>query len=366
MAKKNIILLTFIFLALTFVSYFFSDIVFYLISAIVFSFILRPLVNFLDRIRIGNISSPRWLMILLSYGFLIMLIYGFISVFIPLINEQQEKIKSLSGNDIDRFLIEELGKIESYLKTKGLLEDGQEGILFKRLYETKETLVNNISPSSVLNRIVSFTGSLLVSLLAILFISFFLLLEKGKTTKLFLSLITNSYFELTVKAIYQIKNLLSNYLIGLLVQMFSICILIYIGLTIFGVNYALSIAIFAAFINIVPYIGPIIGILFGILVGITTAEFSSVESLRSLFVQIISVFAIVQINDNIVLQPLIFSKSVKAHPVEIFIIIFAGASLGGILGMILAIPTYTVLRVSIMELLSGYKQYNVFRINLSK
>jgi len=66
------------------------------------------------------------------------------------------------------------------------------------------------------------------------------------------------------------------------------------------------------------------------------------------------------------LQPLIFSKSVKAHPVEIFIIIFAGASLGGILGMILAIPTYTVLRVSIMELLSGYKQYNVFRINLSK
>ena len=81
-----------------------------------------------------------------------------------------------------------------------------------------------------------------------------------------------------------------------------------------------------------------------------------------LIIEIASVFAIVQVTDNIVLQPLIFSKSVKAHPLEIFIIIFAGASLAGILGMIIAIPVYTVLRVSLGELYSGYRSYKIFRI----
>jgi predicted PurR-regulated permease PerM len=69
----------------------------------------------------------------------------------------------------------------------------------------------------------------------------------------------------------------------------------------------------------------------------------------------------VQITDNIVLQPLIFSKSVKAHPLEIFVIIFAGASLAGVLGMIAAIPVYTIIRVVLIELYQGYKQYKIFQ-----
>ena len=80
-----------------------------------------------------------------------------------------------------------------------------------------------------------------------------------------------------------------------------------------------------------------------------------------LLVKIVSVFAVVQITDNIVLQPVIFSKSVKAHPLEIFVIIFAGASLAGVVGMIAAIPAYTVLRVIFVELYKGYKQYKIFQ-----
>ena len=89
-----------------------------------------------------------------------------------------------------------------------------------------------------------------------------------------------------------------------------------------------------------------------------------------LVLKVVSVFATVQLVDNLVLQPVIFSKSVKAHPLEIFIIIFAGATLGksisggaggGIVGMIAAIPTYTILRVSAMELYTGYRKYSIFK-----
>ncbi len=73
-------------------------------------------------------------------------------------------------------------------------------------------------------------------------------------------------------------------------------------------------------------------------------------------------FAVIQLTDNLLLQPLIFSKSVKAHPLEIFIIIFAGATVAGIPGMIAAIPVYTVVRVLAMEFYRGYKSYHIFKI----
>jgi predicted PurR-regulated permease PerM len=60
-------------------------------------------------------------------------------------------------------------------------------------------------------------------------------------------------------------------------------------------------------------------------------------------------------------QPIIFSKSVKAHPLEIFVIIFAGANIGGIAGMVCAIPFYTIIKVAIVELGFGYSQYHIFK-----
>jgi predicted PurR-regulated permease PerM len=162
--------------------------------------------------------------------------------------------------------------------------------------------------------------------------------------------------------VYKIENLLSNYLIGILFQMGSIFCIAALGLTIVGVKYALTIAIFAAVANLIPYAGPLLGAIFGIAVGVSTSEFSfGGNALFFLILKIVLVFVIVQLVDNLLLQPLIFSKSVKAHPLEIFLVIFAGATIAGILGMIAAIPVYTVFRVIFGELYNGYKQYYVFK-----
>jgi predicted PurR-regulated permease PerM len=198
--------------------------------------------------------------------------------------------------------------------------------------------------------------------MAVGFITFFLLLENGLLRRNLLNLIPNAYFELSVATFTKVEKLLSNYLFGLLIQMLFIFSLASLGLTLAGVEYALTIALFAAVANLIPYAGPILGSLFGIIVGISTVTFSNDAEYTYFLFKILSVFALVQLTDNVVLQPMIFSKTVKAHPLEIFVIIFVGAKIAGILGMIFAIPVYTIFRVSVLEFFRGYKSYRIFKI----
>jgi predicted PurR-regulated permease PerM len=130
-----------------------------------------------------------------------------------------------------------------------------------------------------------------------------------------------------------------------------------------NINYAITIGLFAALINVVPYLGPAIGTIFALVIGLSTA---SPEALADggygwVVARILLVQGIVHLIDNVMLQPLIFSKSVKTHPLEIFIVVIAGAILGGAIGMVAAIPTYTILRVSFMELRKGLREYRIFQ-----
>ena len=134
-----------------------------------------------------------------------------------------------------------------------------------------------------------------------------------------------------------------------------------IGLSIIGVEYAITIALFAAVANLIPYLGPILGASFGVIISLIGSGAVEGQSQLVMVFQIISVFVVVQVIDNLVLQPLIVSKSVKVHPLEIFVIIFAAARLAGIPGMILAIPVYTIIRVSSKEIYTGFKQYQIFK-----
>ncbi|MEX0883911.1 MAG: AI-2E family transporter, partial [Cyclobacteriaceae bacterium] len=201
------------------------------------------------------------------------------------------------------------------------------------------------------------------SILAVVLITFFLLLENGLMRRNLLNFIPNKYFELSVATFHKVERLLSNYLLGLLIQMTAIFSIATIGLTVANIDYAMTIAVFAAVANLIPYAGPILGATFGILVGFSTGDFSSTNEIYFFLFKILTVFSLVQLSDNVILQPFIFSKSVKAHPLEIFVIIFAGAKIAGILGMILAIPVYTIFRVSIKEFYRGYKEYRIFKID---
>ena len=151
--------------------------------------------------------------------------------------------------------------------------------------------------------------------------------------------------------------MLTRYFGGVVAQIFIITVFVSIGLSIFGIQNALLIAFFAALINVIPYVGPIIGATFGVFVVLTSnldpTQFYGIT--LPLILKVVAVFAAMQMLDNFILQPFIFSNRVLAHPLEIFIVILMGATVNGILGMVLAIPAYTVFRVLARVFLSEFK-----------
>jgi len=149
-------------------------------------------------------------------------------------------------------------------------------------------------------------------------------------------------------AINSISELLKRYFIGVLLQSTSVMILIAIGLVIIGIqfNHAVTIALIAAVLNVIPYVGPFIGSLMAVAIGSAVSMPMDVSTeLLPKIIYILLVMEITKIIDNVIFQPQIFSRSVKAHPLEIFLVILIAATIGGVLGMLIAIPAYTVLRV---------------------
>ena len=358
---------TFLFLILGFLlfillAWFFLDIVIYIVLAVVISSILRPLTDSLSRLQLFEIRMPRLLATLLSFSILITVITFFILLFIPLVDEQIEVLLSMNYENLFDSIMLPLTNFENFLIRYGISSEGQ-GFITESIKSAVTEMISNVKFSSLLNQLLAFTGSFFIGLMAVAFIAFFLLYEMAPMRRKIISLIPNRYFEVTIAAFNKIERLLSYYLIGLLIQMFTVFAMASFGLSIVGVKYALTIALFAAVANLIPYLGPILGALFGIIVGVSTGtDLVTTNDYLILVVKILSVFGIVQIIDNVLLQPLIFSKSVKAHPLEIFLIIFAGATIAGIPGMIAAIPLYTILRVSVTELYWGYNEYSIFKI----
>ncbi len=361
MARKLIIYAVILAILIVFLGWYFANIFFYVVVSIVLATILRPLTNSLSRLHFFGTNLPRFIAIAISFFVVVGFMALFVVLFIPLVTEQVTVLSRINYDSALKTVTGPLNGLESFLINNNLVE-GTPGLIMESLKENFLDILGGINFPEILNDLISITGNIFVGMLATAFITFFLLYENGLLRKQIINLIPNQYFELFITALFKIEMLLSNYLLGLLFQMFAIFSIAATGLSIFGIKYALTIAIFAAVANLIPYLGPMVGATFGIIVGLSTSGDAIVSSESIiLIVKILAVFGIVQTTDNIVLQPLIFSKSVKAHPLEIFVIIFAGANIAGIPGMIAAIPTYTILRVSVIEILGGLGKYQIFK-----
>ena len=199
-------------------------------------------------------------------------------------------------------------------------------------------------------------GNFTIGLFSVTFISFFFLKDSHILENTILVFVNDKSEKELKKSFEKIKNLLSQYFLGLLLQISILLIMYGIILLIFGIKNAIVIAFLCAMLNLIPYIGPLIGAVLMIFLTMTSnleADFSSVILPKTIYVMI--GFFIGQLIDNFLSQPIIFSKSVKSHPLEIFIVILAGGTLMGTSGMIIAIPLYTSLKVIFKAFLSENK-----------
>ena len=223
----------------------------------------------------------------------------------------------------------------------------------------KDDIFKMLDPSQIpqlIGSFLGFFGNMVITLMSVYFIAFFFLREKGLFTKMMSLLVPNKQESKMTRAVDDSTSLLVRYFIGLVIQMFVNAVLATIALKLFGFKSALLMAICFAILNVIPYVGPILGNLIGVLIVISSnLELDFYSMMLPKIVTAIIIFAVLQMIDNFILQPNIFSKSVKAHPLEIFLIVLIGAKIGGILGMVIAIPAYTVVRVLLKVFFSEFE-----------
>ncbi len=315
-----------------------ATVIIYCIVSVVFSLLLYPLVLFLRR----KLKFRNTLAVVVSLLLVIFLISGIVLLFVPLIISQGENLSLLDINSLENNYNRLLNDVTTYL--------GSHNIDLQQIAKSSNlTSFSNFEfIPNFLNNIVSTIGNIGMGFASVLFISFFILKERSSFSIAFKNVLPVNQKEKVLNSVEKINEMLSKYFLGLLLQLFIILVLYFIVFLIFGVENALIIALLCAVFNIVPYVGPIIAtFVAGILIMIssigTGADFAS-ETLPTTIYVLIGMF-MVQLIDNNVSSPLIFSKSTNSHPLEIFLVILIAGILFGITGMIIAVPFYTSLKV---------------------
>ncbi len=363
---RNILIFFGILLLLACVWYFRIVVVYILVSGVL-SIIGRPLVDLFSRIRIKKWSFPRplgaFLTIIIIWSFIIL----FFVIFIPLISTQINYFSTIDSEKIVQLVAGPINKVENLFRAfnKEITND----LSIQDYVVKKVSGVLNINMiQNFIGYLIGILGNVIVAIFSITFITFFFLKDHRLFFDLILMWVPDKYVDNVTRALYSIKKLLTRYFIGIVIQSTCIMILVTIGMTIAGIDFqqALVMGLILGILNVIPYVGPWLGLLIAIIMGVAShmnQDFNTV--VIPLVTYMIIVEGITHLIDNLVFQPIIFSNSVRAHPLEIFIVVLAAGFAAGIPGMILGIPAYTVLRVFAHEFFNNFKAVQKLTSSLS-
>lgn len=364
---RNILIFFAILLFLAALWYFRSIVVYILVSGVL-SIMGRPLVDLFCKIRVRKVVFPRALGALLTLIIIWALIIMFFVIFVPLVTKQINYLSSIDSSKIVQLIEGPINKFENIFRS--INQDIGDDISIKGYIVAKVSEVLNIDMiQNFIGSLIGILGNMVVAVFSISFITFFFLKDQHLFYESILMWIPDKYVDSVTRALNSIKSLLTRYFIGIIIQSTCIMILITSGMTIVGIDFqqALVMGLIVGVLNVIPYVGPWLGFFIVVIMGVATNmnyDFSTV--VLPLVTYMILVVAITQLIDNIVFQPVIFSNSVRAHPLEIFVVILAAGFAAGIPGMILGIPGYTVIRVFAREFFYGFKAVQKITSSLSE
>ena len=335
--------------------WYFRSIFIYICIAAILSLITKPIVDIFKKIKIKKFRVGNGLAALLTI-LLVWVIIGCVFVFIiPLISSEFQYLSNIDTNYVienSKRLMHEI--IDPFRENNPTIYEYVENQVRDVLF----TLFNISQVKGLFSSMLGFVGGTFISAFSITFILFFFLKEQGLLLKGLLLFIPVKYEENVKNTLASIKRLLRRYFIGILIQTSLICILVTTGFLLIGMsfNHAAAIGVLCGMLNVIPYVGPLIGFILGLVIG-SVVYLHTPLGMGFLFylLLICIVYGTIQLIDNVVFQPVIFSNSVMAHPLEIFIVILMAGFAFGIVGMFLAIPVYTILRVIAREFFSQYK-----------
>lgn len=323
-----------------------QSVIVYIAVAAVISLIGRPIVIFLE----GKLKFKNTIAVIVTMVLLLGIFAGLVGLFIPLVIKQGQNLSLLNINELQSNIESLYSEILTYFDMHQI--DVEQSLKDSNLLSKIDfALIPNF-----FNSIINGLGSFSIGLFSVLFISFFFLKDSQLFENGILTFIPENKESRWNTSSNKIKNLLSRYFVGLIFQILILFIIYTIGLLIIGVENAVVIAFLCALLNLIPYVGPLIGVFLMLTLTMTSnlgTSFSGVILPKTFWVFI--VFLIGQLIDNFGSQPIIFSKSVKSHPLEIFLVILITGILFGVIGLIIAVPAYTAIKVILKEFLSDNK-----------
>ena len=297
--------------------------------SIILAIVLNPLNKKLQFHKLNKLFSS---LICILIIFLVIFILGFVGS--PIILDEIETISKIDYNNFQNYLNNWISDINNFFKRYNINSNIKSDEIF--------SLLNFTSFTSLFAKTFSLLGNVFLASFSICFITFFLLKDTEILKDKFLKFIS-SYISKSEEKLIEITYYLRRYFTGLITQLSILFFCYGIGMDFLNIQHAWVIALFAAIINIIPYVGPIIGFSFASIIVITTTQ--NIDLIPNLLLKTFILFAIIQNSDNFIFQPMIFSKILKIHPLEIFTIVLAAGMLGGIVWMLLAIPSYAVIKI---------------------
>ena len=340
-----------------FLAWYFSQILICILIAGVVSIIGYPLVELIDKIHYKRFRFPHVLSVFLTLIIILGTILGLLSFFIPLVVKETSMVASIDWQKLLEYYHPQLQWLQNTFVQYGII---------KKDATLESVLISNLSHfidlsifSNILTGVISFAGSLFFYLFTTLFLSFFFLLDVRMLPRFILMLVPKKYEDQSRHIMQRSKDVLTRYFLGLVINVIVMIASYSISLSIVGVKGALVIAFFAGIVNIIPYVGPLIAVGTGIVLSVTgVVSDGFYGAIGSTILGVFIGMLVVILLDNIVYGPLIQGKSVKAHPVEIFLVIIAAGSIGGIPAMIIAVPSYAFLRIVGEEFFSHFRIFN--------
>ncbi len=339
--------------------YFFGSVLAYILLAFVVSLIGQPVFLLLQKIKIKGKSAPDALWAVITLVLIFALLIFVVMQVIPVVtNIVREASFMKEQGDIDsQNIIEQVNDwIILVIPWVGEDFDGIQ-LLIQKISEVLD--LSNIS--GILGSVASAVVGLAVGLFSVIFISFFFIKDETLFGRIVGALVPDTIEDKVKKTILDIERLLSRYFVGLIIEIFGVVLLNCLGLWLIAridFNYALGIAFIAGLLNIIPYVGPLIGELIGVILCVILKYGAGIGlgvNIWFFALIVLGIMLTTQLVDNFIYQPLIYSTSIKASPLEIFVVLLIAGHIGGVVGMLIAIPTYTVVRVIASRFFYDYK-----------
>lgn len=333
--------------------WYFRNVIIYVILAAVVSLLGKPVMNLLRHVKIRKKSMPDWLQAVLVIVFILSIFLVIFTQVIPVVVGIVQKIfDNLSASDyslpVDTYTAS-VNAVNAWMISH-FPQFGPDFRIESAIGSFLRKTFDLTSLSSLIEYIASFFVSFGVGIFSVVFISFFFIKDPMLFRKIVGALVPDRIENKVIDAIGDIEHLLSRYFVGLLVEVIGVAVLNFLFLWLIariGFNAAIGIAFITGILNIIPYVGPLVGTVIGTILA-TVLKFSAAGltiHFWGFVLVLLALFMVTQLVDNFLFQPLIYSTSIKASPLEIFIVLLIAGNTAGVLGMLVAIPAYTVIRV---------------------